>query len=148
MSTKTGKPPQTLIPDAAAWQAMAAPLAAVPCIGPVMARGAEAQGAMMADWGQFWTHWLERRQEALESASRLASDVAPSQEAAGLAEAQKALMGWCTGSAQRVAADGREASEVAARCLTHVGDMQMTLLRCAMAFPTGRTVVKDHATPL
>ncbi|WP_114965047.1 hypothetical protein [Alkalilacustris brevis] len=146
---KTHILPQPEMPGVEAWQAMAAPLAAMPCIGPVIARGAEAQYAILGEVSAFWAHWLERRQQALDTATKAAQEVMHAGETgAGISAPPQAIAAWCGGSVERIAEDGREAQQVAARCMTHLADANLAMLQVCMAFAPGRKPEKEHATPL
>ena len=95
-------------------------LAVVPAMVPAARHGFHAQDRVLRDMEQFTQHGVDRRHEALRSAAELAGRLSNG-ELADPAAAAQAIGAWQQDSAQRIAHDLREGSEVAMRCASHLG---------------------------
>ncbi|GEM_PF-6939526 len=104
-------------PDMA--EAMKSLAAAVPAMVPAARLGFHAQDRVLRDMEQLTQHWIDRRHEALRSAAELAGRMSNG-ELADPAAAAQAVSAWQQQSAQRIAHDLREGTEVAMRCASHL----------------------------
>lgn len=101
-------------------EAMKSLLAVAPAMVPAARHGFHAQDRVLRDMEQFMQHWIDRRHEALRSAAELAGRLSNG-ELADPAAAAQAIGAWQQESAQRIAHDLREGTEVAMRCASHLG---------------------------